>query len=65
MNRRQIYKDSVNSTHQWTGLQLRPNFLIAAVVAPEMFDKDHIWLALKQAELLLLGKYGMKTLDTS
>lgn len=31
--------------------------------APEMFDKDHISMALKQAEEILLGKYGMKTLD--
>jgi glycogen debranching enzyme len=31
--------------------------------APEMFDKTHIWLALKQVETILLGKYGIKTLD--
>jgi glycogen debranching enzyme len=81
VNRRQIYKDSINSTLQWTDFQLRPNFLVAAVVvslflfilskkinilivkAPEMFDKTHIWLALKQVESILLGKYGIKTLD--
>ncbi|CAF4409148.1 unnamed protein product [Adineta steineri] len=28
-----------------------------------MFDKTHIWLALNQVELILLGKYGIKTLD--
>lgn len=37
---------------------VRSNFVIAAVVAPDMFDKNHIWLA-----LILLGKYGIKTLD--
>jgi len=79
VNRKQIYKDTVNSSFKWTDFQLRPNFLVAAVVvslsfrlfsneilfwkAPEMFDKTHIWLALKQVELILLGKYGIKTLD--
>lgn len=28
-----------------------------------MFDKTHVWLALEQVEAVLLGKYGMKTLD--
>ncbi|CAF1046004.1 unnamed protein product [Adineta steineri] len=63
VNRKQIYKDTINSTCKWTDFQFRPNFLIAAVVAPEMFDKNHIWLALNQVELILLGKYGVKTLD--
>ncbi|CAF2153377.1 unnamed protein product [Rotaria magnacalcarata] len=63
VNRRQIYKDTINSTLQWTDYQLRPNFLIAAVIAPEMFNKTNIWLALKQVETILLGKYGIKTLD--
>ncbi|CAF4096790.1 unnamed protein product, partial [Rotaria magnacalcarata] len=65
VNRRQIYKDTINSTLQWTDYQLRPNFLIAAVIAPEMFNKTNIWLALKQVETILLGKYGIKTLDPS
>ncbi len=32
VNRRQIYKDTVNSSFKWTDFQLRPNFLVAAVV---------------------------------
>ncbi|CAF1417753.1 unnamed protein product, partial [Adineta ricciae] len=64
-NRRDIYKDTVNSSFGWSDFQLRPNFLVAAVVAPEMFDKTHIWLALKQVETILLGPYGVKTLDPS
>jgi glycogen debranching enzyme len=32
VNRKQIYKDTVNSTLKWTDFQFRPNFLIAAVV---------------------------------
>ena len=63
VNRRQIYKDTVNSSFKWTDFQFRPNFLVAAVLAPEMFDKTHIWLALEQAQNILLGPFGMKTLD--
>jgi len=65
VNRTQIYKDTVNSSLKWTDYQFRPNFLVAAVVAPEMFDKNHIWLALNQVESILLGRYGIKTLDPS
>ncbi|CAF1074010.1 unnamed protein product, partial [Didymodactylos carnosus] len=63
--RRQIYKDTVNSTLQWTDYQLRPNWLVTCVVAPEMFKADHIWQALKQIDSILVGKYGIKTLDPS
>ena len=29
-----------------------------------MFNKDHIWVAGKQTDEILLGKFGMKTLDS-
>ena len=32
VDRRNIYKDTINSTFQWTDFQFRPNFLVAAVV---------------------------------
>jgi glycogen debranching enzyme len=32
VNRKLIYKDTVNSSLQWTDFQLRPNFLVAAVL---------------------------------
>ncbi|CAF1006839.1 unnamed protein product [Rotaria sordida] len=54
VNRRQLYKDTINSSLRWTDFQLRPNFIIAAVI-----------LALKQVETILLGKSGIKTLDSS
>ena len=32
INRKQIYKDTINSSFRWTDFQLRPNFLVTAVV---------------------------------
>eukprot|EP00040_Diaphanoeca_grandis_P022413 m.120406 g.120406 ORF g.120406 m.120406 type:complete len:1491 (+) comp28801_c0_seq1:247-4719(+) len=63
VHRRGMYKDVVGSIDVYTDYQLRPNFCIAMVVAPELFDKSHARIALKQAEKLLVGGLGMRTLD--
>ena len=41
INKRNIYKDTLNSSVPWTDYQLRPNFLIALTLAPQMINKEH------------------------
>lgn len=68
INKRNIYKDTLNSSLPWADFQLRPNFLIALTVAPQMFNPTHARIALEQARLYLANEpnsLGIKTLDDS
>jgi len=65
INKRNIYKDTLNSTVPWTDYQLRPNFLIAITVAPQMINKEHARKALVQVRDYLVNEnnsVGIKTL---
>ena len=66
MNRRGIYKDVYASGigREWSDYQLRCNFPVAMVVAPELFDPQHACGALKIANQFLCGLLGTKTLDS-
>ncbi|KAJ1556212.1 hypothetical protein HK405_005002 [Cladochytrium tenue] len=63
VNKRGIYKDTVGSSQAFSDYQLRPNFCVALVVAPELFDPDHARAALEMVKKYLAGPLGMRTLD--
>ena len=63
-----IYKDYKNKNNvNIYEFQLRPNFLIALYISPELFSYKNIIKALKNVELYLLrdgsNVIGLKTLD--
>ena len=62
-NRCNIYKDTCGASDEWQDFQLRPNFVIAMAVAPQLFHAPHARLALAVVEQSLLGPLGMRTLD--
>ncbi|ODN03632.1 Glycogen debranching enzyme, partial [Orchesella cincta] len=65
VNRRGIYKDSVGATAEYCDYQLRPNFLVAMAVAPELFTPQNAHKALNNVSNILLSVLGMRTLDPS
>ncbi|WVQ80205.1 glycogen debranching enzyme [Cryptococcus sp. DSM 104549] len=67
VNRRGVYKDVYGTPkdREWSDYQLRCNFTLPMIVAPELFDPAHAINALQIADAVLRGPLGMKTLDPS
>jgi glycogen debranching enzyme len=47
---RGIYKDTLGSKTEWADYQLRPNQVVAMVVAPDLFQPGHARTALQNIE---------------
>ncbi|KAI5963823.1 GDB1 [Candida pseudojiufengensis] len=65
VNRRGIYKDLYKTGKPYEDYQLRPNFPIAMCVAPELFTSEFANIAINNADKIIRGPVGMKTLDPS
>ncbi|CDK26290.1 unnamed protein product [Kuraishia capsulata CBS 1993] len=65
VNRRGIYKDLYKSGKPYEDYQLRGNFPIAMVVAPELFDPEKAFKSIQKADTIMRGPIGLKTLDPS
>ncbi|KAG7195199.1 uncharacterized protein KQ657_003725 [Scheffersomyces spartinae] len=65
VNRRGIYKDLFRLGKPFEDYQLRPNFAISMVVAPELFDAKRAVGAIDVADSAIRGPVGMRTLDPS
>lgn len=63
VQRRGIYKDTVGASKAHGDYQFRPNLVVAMAVAPEMFNREHAYVALSLVGKYLLGPLGLKTLD--
>lgn len=61
----EIYKDVYGSTDKNEECRFRPNFLVAMVVAPFLFDKSRASKALDLTAVNLVGPLGIKTLAPS
>lgn len=68
INKRNIYKDTLNSSIHYADYQLRPNYLIALTLSPQMVSKENAKKAIEQCRRFLLDEpnsVGIKTLDNS
>ena len=65
INRRGVYKDVYKCSKEYRDYQLRPNFPIAMIVAPDLFDPEHAIGALAHVDEYIMGPTGMATLDPS
>jgi len=63
VNRHGVYKDVHRCKKEYRDYQLRPNFPIAMVVAPQLFVPEHALGALALVDKHLRGPTGMATLD--